>query len=30
MNWQTLAQEVIDGKEFTNEEAMDILTTEDD
>jgi biotin synthase len=30
MNWQTLAQEVIDGKELTNEEAMAILTTEDD
>lgn len=30
MNWQTLAQEVIEGKEITNEEAMAILTTEDD
>lgn len=30
MNWQTLAQEVIEGKELTNEEAMAILTTEDD
>ncbi|WP_342601263.1 biotin synthase BioB [Psychrobacillus sp. FSL H8-0483] len=30
MNWQTLAQEVIEGKELTNEEAMLILTTSDD
>lgn len=30
MNWQTLAQEVIGGKELTNAEAMAILTTEDD
>ncbi|MEK4229713.1 biotin synthase BioB [Solibacillus sp. FSL H8-0538] len=30
MNWQTLAEEVITGKELTNEEALAILTTEDD
>lgn len=30
MNWQTLAQEVIDGKELSNEEAMAILNAEDD
>ena len=30
MNWQTLAQEVIDGKELTNEEALKILTTDED
>lgn len=30
MNWQTLAQEVIDGKEITNEEALAILSTDDD
>lgn len=30
MSWQTLAQEVIDGKELTNLEVMAILTTGDD
>lgn len=30
MNWQTLAQEVIDGKELTNEEALKILMTDED
>ena len=30
MNWQTLAQEVIDGKELTNEEALKILRTDED
>lgn len=30
MDWQTLAQEVIDGKELTNEEALQILTTDED
>lgn len=30
MNWQTLAQEVIEGKELTNEEALKILRTDED
>ncbi|VDG89483.1 Biotin synthase [Lysinibacillus sphaericus] len=30
MNWKTLAQEVIDGKELSNEEALSILNTNDD
>lgn len=30
MNWKTLAQEVIEGKELTNEEALSILNTNDD
>ncbi|QUG41226.1 biotin synthase BioB [Psychrobacillus sp. INOP01] len=30
MNWQKLAQEVISGKELTNEEAIAILTTDDE
>lgn len=30
MNWKTLAQEVIDGKEISNEEALSILNTSDD
>lgn len=30
MNWQTLAQEVIEGKEISNEEALAILSVEDD
>ena len=30
MNWQTLAHEVIDGKELTNEEALKILMTDED
>ena len=30
MNWKTLAQEVIEGKEISNEEALSILTTSDD
>ena len=30
MNWLQLAQEVIDGKEMTNEEALAMLTVDDD
>ncbi|WP_025784159.1 biotin synthase BioB [Sporosarcina sp. D27] len=30
MNWRTLAQEVIEGKELSNEEALSILNTNDD
>lgn len=30
MNWQTLAEQVIKGKEISNEEALAILTVEDD
>ncbi|MDW0109830.1 biotin synthase BioB [Sporosarcina aquimarina] len=30
MNWKALAQEVIDGKEISNEEALSILNTSDD
>ncbi|MGG0643843.1 biotin synthase BioB [Sporosarcina gallistercoris] len=30
MNWETLAQEVIDGKELSNEEALSILNTSDE
>src|SRR5690606_29964866 len=30
MNWQTLAQEVIEGKEISDEEALAILSVEDD
>ncbi|WOV84269.1 biotin synthase BioB [Sporosarcina jeotgali] len=30
MNWKTLAQEVIEGKEISNEEALSILNTSDD
>lgn len=30
MNWQTLAQKVIEGKEISNEEALAILSVEDD
>ncbi|MCM3757939.1 biotin synthase BioB [Sporosarcina aquimarina] len=30
MNWKTLAQEVIDGKELSNEEALSILNTNDE
>lgn len=30
MNWKTLAQEVIEGKELSNEEALSILNTNDD
>lgn len=30
MTWETLAQEVIDGKELTNEEALKILTIDED
>lgn len=30
MNWNTLAQEVIDGKLLSNEEALQILHTDDD
>lgn len=30
MNWLQLAQEVIDGKEITNEEALAMLTVDDD
>lgn len=30
MKWQTLAQEVINGKELSNEEAMEILNADDD
>lgn len=30
MNWKALAQEVIDGKELSNEEALSILNTSDE
>lgn len=30
MNWQILAQEVIEGKELTNEEALEILMIDED
>ena len=30
MNWLQLAEEVIEGKKITNDEAMAILTSDDD